>query len=179
LAQIRLTTGLVPAAGEFLQRGLGQVGVNVVSPEFTARRQRFETAKNEALRAWALNTRFPVAEMERILKDYDITAAKFTDPQTLVTNIRNATSELRRRLANEERAGSDLNLPASERQQARISANNIANFLKLLGGPEEPLAPQAPDRAPRGRNTLDRQTQTGARPGEIRTPGGFILRPIQ
>ena len=164
LAQIPRTTGLGPAAGEFLQRGFGQVGINVVSPEFTARRQRFETAKTAALKAWALNSRFPVAEMERILKEYDISAAKFTDPQTLVTNIRSVADELRRRLADEDRAGRDTNLPASERQQARISANNIANFLKLLGAPEEPLAPQAPDRAPRGRNTLNRQTQTGARP---------------
>jgi hypothetical protein len=177
LAQVPRTTGALPAVGEAAQRVAGQVGINLVSPEFTNRRLAFETAKNEALRAWALNDRFPVAEMQRILREYDITPGAFTDPQTLQTRIHGMSTALRTRLANEERASDDTNLPITERRSARVAANNIRNFLSVVGAPEAPLSPEAADRTPVRRGTPARLPAENS--GEVRTPSGFIIRPIQ
>jgi len=159
LAAEPFTTGAAPAAAEGAQRVLGQVGVNVVPPEFTERRQTFLNVQNDIIRAVINNPRFPVAEQERIRREINIEPAAFTDPQTLLAKIRTLDTTLRMSLANREREGNDTLLPVEARRGARQAANDIRNLLATLGVPQErESAPPRPNQP----------STTGNRPPEPR-----------
>ena len=149
MAGTPFTTGAAPAAAAAAQGVLGQVGANVVSPEFTERRQAFGNAQGELIRSLAINPRFPVAEMERIRREINIEPSVTTDPQTLQARMRSIDSSLRTRLANEERAAGDTSLPVETRRNAATAANDIRNFLEVLGAPQAG-APTRPPAASRG-----------------------------
>ena len=136
MAGTPFTTGAFPAGAAAAQSVLGQVGANVVSPEFTERRQAFGNAQGELIRSLAINPRFPVAEMERIRREINIEPGVLTDPQTLQARMRSIDSSLRTRLANEERAATDTSLPVETRRNAATAANDIRNFLNVLGAPQ-------------------------------------------
>ena len=176
MAGTPFTTGAAPAVAAAAQGVLGQVGANVVSPEFTERRQAFGNAQGELIRSLAINPRFPVAEMERIRREINIEPGVTTDPQTLQARMRSIDSSLRTRLANEERAAGDTSLPVETRRNAATAANDIRNFLEVLGAPQagEPPPRSSPRPNPRGTSRTPSET-----PGEIRTQSGIIIRPIQ
>jgi hypothetical protein len=161
LAGTPFTTGVGPSVMSGVQGLLGQVGLNVVSPGLTERRQAFGTAQGELIRSLSINPRFPVAEMERIRSEVNIEPGVMTDPQTLLARMRSVDTSLRARLANEERAANDATLPVDARRDAATAANDIRNFLSTLGVPQTAESP--PPAAPR-RGTLDRRVQTGAQP---------------
>jgi hypothetical protein len=144
MAETPFTTGAAPAAAAAAQGVLGQVGANVVSPEFTERRQAFGNAQGELIRSLAINPRFPVAEMERIRREINIEPSVTTDPQTLRARMRSIDSSLRTRLANEERAAGDTSLPVETRRNAATAANDIRNFLDVLGVPQSGAPPRPP-----------------------------------
>jgi hypothetical protein len=173
MAETPFTTGAAPAAAAAAQSVLGQVGANIVSPEFTERRQAFGNAQGELIRSLAINPRFPVAEMERIRREINVEPGALTDPQTLQARMRSIDSSLRTRLANEERAATDTSLPVETRRNAATAANDIRNFLGVLGAPQGATSarPQA--------GGAQRPPAAEDRSGEIRTPSGFIIRPIQ
>jgi len=135
LASTPRTTGVGPKVGEVLQSATGQVSWNIVSPEFTERRQKLLNMQNEVIRGVINNPRFPIAEQERIRKEISIVPSISTDPQTLLANIRSLDSTLRTSLANREREGADINLPIKGRQEALLAANEVRNLLKILGVP--------------------------------------------
>lgn len=175
LARTPFTTGVGPAAAENAQRVLGQVGVNVVSPEFTERRQTFSNFQNDIIRSVINNPRFPVAEQERIRKEINIEPSALTDPQTLVARIRTIDATLRSSLANREREGADTSLPVTARREALQAANNIRNLLVTLGVPQEREEAAPPRRQrPTTRNTqiprvgqvVDGYTFTGGDPSD-------------
>lgn len=175
LARTPFTTGVGPAAAENAQRVLGQVGVNVVSPEFTERRQTFSNFQNDIIRSVINNPRFPVAEQERIRKEINIEPSALTDPQTLVARIRTIDATLRSSLANREREGADTSLPVTVRREALQAANNIRNLLVTLGVPQEREEAAPPRRQrPTTRNTqiprvgqvIDGYTFTGGDPSD-------------
>lgn len=155
LASVPRTTGMLPAIGEGAQRIAGQVGANVVPPEFTERRQAFLNVQNEIIRAVINNPRFPVAEQERIRRELNIEPAMFTDPQTLLARIRTLDSTLRTSLANREREGADTSLPVDVRRGALQAANEARNLLQILGVPQGGEEP-APAPRPRRRDSLQR-----------------------
>ena len=177
LATTPFTTGAFPALAAGAQSVLGQVGADVVSPEFTERRQAFSNSQGELIRSLAVNPRFPVAEMERIRRELNIEPGVFTDPQTLVARLRSVDTSLRIRLANEARAAANTSLPAETRRNAATAANDIQNFLASLGVPSTPPAPQtaAPNQRPmaRAQNEItEGRTATGPNGQRIVFRGG-------
>jgi hypothetical protein len=137
LASTPRTTGVGPAVAQVLQKTLGQIGLNPVTPEFTERRQKLLNMQNEVIRGIINNPRFPVSEQDRIRNEINIYPSISTDPQTLLANIRALDSTLRTILAKREREGADINLPATGRQEAILAANEVRNLLKILGVPKK------------------------------------------
>jgi len=166
MAQMPLTTGATPALMQAGQNVLGQIGANIVTPEFTERRQAFSNMQNELIRAVINNPRFPVAEQERIRREINIEPGVLLDPQTLLARIKSLDATLRASLANREREGEDTSLPVETRRNARAAANDIKNFLATLGVPQDQSPTAAPAAPPPRRNALDRRTQT--RPQRLR-----------
>ena len=172
LAQTPFTTGAGPAAAEGAQRVLGQVGLNVVPPEFTERRQTFLNVQNDVIKGIMNNPRFPVAEQERIRREINIEPSMLTDPQTLTARIRTLDNTLRSSLTNREREGADTSLPVTDRREALRAANDIRNLLTTLGVPQgreaaEPPRPQRPSsRGPRVGQVIDGYTFLGGDPSD-------------
>ena len=166
MAQMPLTTGATPALMQAGQNVLGQIGANIVTPEFTERRQAFSNMQNELIRAVINNPRFPVAEQERIRREINIEPGVLLDPQTLLARIKSLDTTLRASLTNREREGEDTSLPVETRRNARAAANDIKNFLATLGVPQDQSSTAAPAAPPPRRNALDRRTQT--RPQRLR-----------
>jgi hypothetical protein len=161
------------------QNVLGQIGANIIDPELTERRQAFDTAQGELVRALAVNPRFPVDEMRRIREELNIRPGAFTDPQSLLARMRSIDTSLRERLVNEERAGADASLPVETRRNALRAAEDIRNFLARLGVPQGQAPAPAPTPPPRRGNALNRRTQAGA-PQRLRyNPETGALEPAQ
>jgi hypothetical protein len=174
-SEMPMTTGVAPAVAQAVQNIAGQVGIQVVPPEMTERRQMFTTAQRDLIRALANNPRFPVAEMESIQREINLEPGVFVDPQSLQARMRSVDASLRTRLQNEERAAANRTLPVESRRNAASAANEIRNFLAIMGVPPREAAPAPPREAapappreaapaPR-RATIDRRVQTGAVPG--------------
>lgn len=166
LAQTPFTTGAGPAAAEGAQRVLGQVGINVVSPEFTERRQTFLNVQNDIIKGIINNPRFPVAEQERIRREINIEPSMLTDPQTFTARIRTLDSTLRSSLANREREGVDTSLPVADRREALRAANDIRNLLATLGAPQGRETP-APTPSPQQRRDTRQPSSRGPRVGQV------------
>lgn len=129
-------TGIAPAVQETVQGVTGQAGINVATEGLVRDRQTFATVKSDFIKALSANPRFPVAEMERLEREINIIPAAFTDARSLRERMVSVNNDLRRRLQNEERAATDTSLPVADRQAALSAANNIRNFLSVLGVPE-------------------------------------------
>ena len=132
----------VPGASGFLTeqygRIAGQAGVPIgpETRETMGNRQMFRLAQNDLIRSLSINPRFPVGEMERIRQETDMQPAIFDSPAALETRMQQVDSYLRNRLANEQAAANDPNLPVTTRQAAAQAAKDIGNFLNLMGVPQ-------------------------------------------
>jgi hypothetical protein len=152
-------TGLVPALQETAQGVTGQVGVNVAPSGLVRDRQTFANAQGELIRSLSNNPQFPVREMERIRQEVSISPGAMTDERSLRERMRSVDTYLRERLENQQRAGQDTSLPVETRRAARKAAEDIRNFLSILGVPrqnEEPASPpprQDTRRRPAANNT--------------------------
>lgn len=138
-------TGMVPgalAAAQGVTSQIPVIGFNSAPPGLIENRQFFVNAQNEMIRALANNPRFPVAEMERIRREIDLSPGMLTDPRSLQERLRSIDTFLSGRLANEERAAQDTRLPVETRRAAAQAGNDIRNFIELMGVPRE-RAPQA------------------------------------
>ena len=129
-------TGIAPAVQETVQGVTGQVGINAATEGLIRDRQTFATVKSDFIKALSANPRFPVAEMERIEREINITPGAFTDARSLRERMVSVNNDLRRRLQDQDRAATDTSLPIADRQAALSAANNIRNFLSILGVPE-------------------------------------------
>lgn len=178
LADTPRTTGVLPLLADVAQGVTGQVGINIPgAADLIERRQVFSDAQGGLIRALSVNPRYPVGEMERIREEINISPGAFIDPVKLKARLRSVGNSLRVRLSNEEKAANDTSLPPEQRRNAAAAVTDIRNFLAVLGAPERDEPPP-----PRPRGAANRPSSppaSNARPGEIRTPGGFILRPIQ
>lgn len=178
LADTPRTTGLIPMLADVAQGVTGQVGINLPgAADLIERRQMFSTAQGGLIRALSVNPRYPVGEMERIREEINISPGAFIDPVKLKARLRSVGNDLRVRLSNEERAANDTSLPPEQRRNAAAAVTDIRNFLAVLGAPERNEPPPPSPRA--AANRPSSPPASNVRPGEIRTPGGFILRPIQ
>lgn len=136
LAEQGNVTGAVPAAQEALSGPSGQLGGPVAEDVIQAR-QTFRTEQQNLIRSLSINPRFPVAEMERIKKETNVEPGFWDNPQTLASRMVAVRESLMRRLDNEQRASKDVSLPLKSRQNAAEAANNIRNFLSILGEPTQ------------------------------------------
>jgi hypothetical protein len=100
-------------------------------------RQNVDTAQQALVRALSINPRFPVTEMERIRKEVNIAPSAFNDAVTLESKMKGVNDALERRLQDELDAAKNINLPRNTRQAARQAANDIGNFIDLLGVPDD------------------------------------------
>ena len=164
-------TGISPAIQERVQGVTGQAGVNVADEGLIRDRQTFATVKNDLIRALSANPRFPVAEMERIEREIAIAPGAFTDARSLRERMVSVNNDLRRRLQNEDRAANDTSLPTNDRQAALSAANNIRNFLSVLGVPEGADTAQLPPSS--------RSSQGNRQPSRSSQQGSWSIQPIE
>jgi len=161
-------TGLVPALQETAQGVTGQVGVNVAPSGLVRDRQTFANAQGELIRSLSNNPQFPVREMERIRQEVSISPGAMTDERSLRERMRSVDTYLRERLENQQRAGQDTSLPVETRRAARKAAEDIRNFLSILGVPRQSEEPAPPP--PR------RDTRRPSRPPQQE---GWSIQPIE
>lgn len=154
-------TGISPAIQERVQGVAGQAGVNIADEGLIRDRQTFATVKNDLIRALSANPRFPVAEMERIEREIAIAPGAFTDARSLRERMVSVNNDLRRRLQNEDRAANDTSLPVNDRQAALSAANNIRNFLSVLGVPEGADTAQLPSSSRSSRGNRPQAPRVG------------------
>lgn len=133
-AMARDSTGLLNSLKLAAQRVAGQAGMKISdAPEIANMRQQVDVAKRSLIRALALNPRYPVGEQEAVAKEINISPSAFNDPITMQAQIQAVDTALQERLNDEIMASNNKSLPKSTRQAARQSANDIQNFLDLLG----------------------------------------------
>ena len=166
-------TGLVPAIQERAQGAVGQTGINVAPAGLVRDRQTFATAQNELIRALSINPQFPVREIERIRQEISIAPGAMTDERSLKERMTAVDTYLREKLANQERAGQDTSLPVDTRRAARQSANDIRNFLSILGVPRQSEEPAPP---PPRQDNRRRDTRQPSRPPQQE---GWSIQPIE
>jgi hypothetical protein len=129
------STGVIPALQERWTDIAPQFGAPGVD-NVVENRQQFELATNEMIRALSINPRFPVAEMERLRREVDITPGMFRSGDGMRQRMRAIDAGLRVRLENEMRVVNDPQMPAEQRRNARTAANDIENFLRTMGVPD-------------------------------------------
>jgi hypothetical protein len=166
-------TGLVPAIQETAQGVTGQVGVNVAPAGLVRDRQTFANAQSELIRALSINPQFPVKEMERIRQEVSISPGAMTDERSLRERMRAVDTYLREKLENQTRAGQDASLPVDTRRAARQAAEDIRNFLSILGVPRQSEEPAPP---PPRQDTRRRDTRQPSRPPQQE---GWSIQPIE
>ncbi len=129
--------GIVPAAQEFLGRTIGQIPGVPVATDVIEARQKVRVAQNELIRAMSINPRFPVAEMNRIREEIKIEPSLLDSQRALLSRMKGIDSALRIRMANEQAAADNVNLPQQTRINAAQATKDIGNFLNLLGVPND------------------------------------------
>lgn len=128
------STGPLSVGGEIVGTAAGMVGVDAF-PEIQQARQFAANATNDLIRALSINPRFPVGEIERITSEVNLSPKFFDSPPALRNRMTAIDTYLRQRMENEQRAAVDGNLPVNTRQAAAQAANDIGNFLNILGVP--------------------------------------------
>ena len=135
--------GIVPKVEEFLGQTVGQIPGVPVAEDVIQARQEMTEAQNGLIRALSINPRFPVGEINRLREEVKIEPAILDSEKALLARMRGIHDSLSIRLANEEAAAGDPNLPQSTRASAAQSAKDIGNFLNRLGVPgEEDFTPE-------------------------------------
>lgn len=160
--------GLVSAGQELAGETLGQISDVFVSEELIQARQEVVGTQNELIRALSLNKRFPALEIARIQKEIEIAPRVFDSKKALQSRMRGIDKVMRRRLFNEQRTAANVNLPVEARGEASQAANDISNFIDILGVPRDTPPEGVPEAS-----TLIGVTRSGAEVWQ--TPGGKKL----
>lgn len=124
-------TGAIPFVAELVSGITGQVGLPVAEGTIE-RRQALRAAQQDLIRALAVNPRFPVAEMERIRQEVNITPGVLDSDEAMRARMRSIDKSLRIRLAQAERDAGDASLPSDMRSAQAQNAAAIRNFLDRL-----------------------------------------------
>ena len=137
-------TGPVPTIQNALSVMFGPFGAPIAE-EVVQARQTYNTATNDFIRALSINPKFPVAEINRIKEEINLTP-KFFDSQELAQNrMISIDRSLRLRFDKERRAANNPNLGDTDRGNAAAAANDIDAFLRVLGAkqPGNQVPPEA------------------------------------
>ena len=129
-----LSTGPMSAIKHGASVVSGVVGGPVASQTEQAR-QRSKISTNELIRALSINPRFPVGEINRIKEEISIGPQILDNPKLLRDRMIAIDESLRKRIKNENRTANDRSMPLDQRKGARRAANDIADFLDVMGVP--------------------------------------------
>lgn len=144
------STGVMSGAralGGRIQGFVGDIGPE--NQATLAARQDLDLAKGGLVRSLSANSRFPVAEIKRILADVNISPSVIKSPGELEVNLRTLDSFLSDEGNKAARDARDLTLPSKMRESQAANAANISNFLQQLGVPRDPVTGRRED------NTFD------------------------
>ena len=130
-------TGVVSGAKEVYARTAGQIPGMPIPQDTLDARQVLKTTTNDLIRSLSINPRFPVAEMERIREEVSFEPSALDSTPAMRSRMVVVDRMLKNRLENEIRASGDPNLPADTRKAAATAAKDIANFLRILGVPQQ------------------------------------------
>jgi hypothetical protein len=108
-----------------------------VDQRVTNARQGFATANQELIRSLAINPRYPVGEQERIREEISIGSQFFDDPVLMRERMVSLRDSLTVRMQQAERDASDPNMNDDSRKNAQSGAQDIRNYLAVLGVPIE------------------------------------------
>lgn len=104
-------------------------------------RKIFDAEVQNFLRAMSLNSRFPVAELERLRKDLGAMSSVFSSPARLRSEMQGLNASLRSSAAQFEQNASNPDLPQSDRADWSRASQDIQYFLKVMGVPSDQQTP--------------------------------------
>jgi hypothetical protein len=99
-------------------------------------RQLLSTATNDLARSLVINPKFPVGEVERVIKEAGTQPGAFDTPELMRSRLRVLDSYLRGKLKTTEQDAADVNLPQETRSAQASNAAAIRSFLPRLGIPK-------------------------------------------
>jgi hypothetical protein len=129
-------TGLWSAVRAGASRVAGQIPGVPQAEKTEEARQLLATATNDLARALVINPRFPVAEVERIIREAGTQPGYFDTPTLMRSRLRVLDSFLRDRLTTAEQDAANPNLPQETQSAQASNAAAIRSFLPRLGIPQ-------------------------------------------
>lgn len=129
------TAGFVPAAKRAYSAVAGQIGLPIATKAIESA-QTMEIAKNDLIRALAINPRFAEGELKRLSKEINIAPSMIDSPAAKKARMRSMDLSLTTRLRNAERDAQDATLPLDTRIAQAANASAIRNFLPILNVPD-------------------------------------------
>lgn len=126
---------------------LGQIpliGDWFTHPETVADRQEVTAASNSLVRALSVNSRYPVAEQERLRKQIGIEPSMWEGEVTARSRMEGIDRYLGKLLVDERAASVNPDLPADRRRDAFVKIEAIESFVRMMGVPEAGAEPANP-----------------------------------
>jgi len=98
---------------------------------------RLKLFKNEIIRTLALNKRYPVKEMERILSDVDIQPGVFKSKKELQSSLKSLETKLNEEKSKLIEINKSPSIDNEEKRQNLRSIADLSYFIKQIGIPKE------------------------------------------
>ena len=143
------STGPISAAKAAGSVVTGTIGLPVAEETLYAR-QFVQGAQNDLIRSLSINPRFPVGEINRLKEEVNLAPTIFDNPKMMRQRILAINDYLSKRVKNEMGAAKDTSLGVEARKNARSAANDIENFLDILGAPQIITTKEEYDALPKG-----------------------------
>jgi hypothetical protein len=118
-------------------RAFGQIPGVPQAQKTEEARQFLFSATNDLARSLVNNPRFPVAEVERVIREAGTQPSAFDTPELLRSRLKVLDGFLRDRLKTAEQDAANANLPQDVRVAQATNAASIRAFLPKLGVPEQ------------------------------------------
>jgi hypothetical protein len=130
------TAGILPSIKRTASALTGQIGLPIAEKSINAA-QQMEIAKNDLVRALAVNPRFAEGELKRLSKEISIAPSAFDSSPALRQRMQAINTQLVSKLQNAQRDARDTSLPLDTRKAQASNAQAIKNFLDSLNVPQE------------------------------------------
>lgn len=126
-------TGAWSAMQDLYGRIVGQAFDTSNVDDTIEARQTLESAQNEMIRALSLNPRYPVAEINRIKKEFSIAPNVYDSPSAFKARLKAIRRHLTKAGVQAGKNARDTTLPADVRKGAMQSLGAIKSFLDITG----------------------------------------------
>lgn len=136
-AKAELATGFVSGVKQVVGQGPGQEFPSVAYPDVIQARQDFTTASNLAVKAFILNSKFPIKEMENVRKEFGIAPSVFDSPVNLRNRMISLDRSLTQMRSEEERILADPKAHVEKKRDATDKIKAIEEYKAALGVPPE------------------------------------------